>query len=367
MMKHKIAWLLLPISLSLVTACAGTKSDADKQEQGVTTVLPDGDNRVNARILKRSAFHHELISNGKVNARSKADLRFETGEVIAHIYVKNGDRVRKGQKLAELDKFRLEQRMAQVEEALAKASLDLQDVLIGQGYTSDDFTKVPAETMKLAKVKSGYDQTKSQYELTKRELEHATLVAPFDGIVANLFAKPHNPANTSEVLCTVIDTRGMEADFTVLESELPFIKIGDKVAVTPYAGGNSYEGNVSEINPLVDANGMVKIKATVNGQDKLFSGMNVRVSVRRSLGSQLVIPKTAVVLRSGKQVVFTLSNGKAMWNYVHTGLENASEYVVSDKSQKGIADGLLAGDTVIISGNLNLAHEAEVQATIHAE
>ena len=88
--------------------------------------------------------------------------------------------------------------------------------------------------------------------------------------------------------------------------------------------------------------------------------MNVRVSVKRSLGQQLVIPKTAVVLRSGKQVVFTLQEGKAMWNYVHTGLENATEYVVSDKSQKGIEEGLSEGDTVIVTGNLNLAHEAEV-------
>ena len=95
----------------------------------------------------------------------------------------------------------------------------------------------------------------------------------------------------------------------------------------------------------------------------LFSGMNVRVSVRRSLGQQLVIPKTAVVLRSGKQVVFTLQEGKAMWNYVHTGLENATEYVVSDKSQKGIEEGLLEGDTIIVTGNLNLAHEAAVKVS----
>ena len=130
--------------------------------------------------------------------------------------------------------------------------------------------------------------------------------------------------------------------------------------VLPYAGGSSFEGSVSEINPLVDANGMVKVKADVNGEGKLFSGMNVRVSVRRNLGEQLVIPKTAVVLRSGKQVVFTLKEGKAMWNYVNTGLENATEYIVSDKSRKGVEDGLLEGDTVIVTGNLNLAHEAEV-------
>lgn len=48
-------------------------------------------------------------------------------------------------------------------------------------------------------------------------MEHATLIAPFDGVVANLFSKPYNPANTSEAFCTIIDSKGMEADFTVLE------------------------------------------------------------------------------------------------------------------------------------------------------
>ena len=339
MRKYSYIWMLLCcLAYGGMTSCSGKKSDADEQDKGVSTVLPDSKNEVTVQILKRCDFHHELVSNGKVSARGQADLRFETNEV----------------------KFRLEQKLSQAEDALLKAELELKDVLIGQGYTPDDFSKVPEETMKLAKVKSGYEQSKSQYELTKRETEHATLVAPFDGIVANLFSKPYNLANTSEAFCTVIDTRGMETDFTVLENELAFIKTGDKVMITPYAGGGSYEGSVSEINPLVDANGMVKVKAAVNGQGKLFSGMNVRVSVKRSLGEQLVIPKTAVVLRSGKQVVFTLKEGKAMWNYVHTGLENATEYVVSDKSQGGVEDGLLEGDTVIVTGNLNLAHETEV-------
>jgi RND family efflux transporter MFP subunit len=359
MNKHKLAWVCLSSALIMVAACSGKKNIENESEKGVTTVLPMSKNEVKVEILKRKAFNHELVSNGKISARGKADLRFETGEVIAHIYVKNGDRVQKGQKLADLDKFRLEQKLSQSEDALLKAELELKDVLIGQGY-SPDFSKVPAETMKIAKVKSGYEQSKSQYELAKREMEHATLIAPFDGVVANLFSKPYNPANTSEAFCTIIDSKGMEADFTVLENELAFIRMGDKVVITPYAGGDAFEGSVSEINPLVDANGMVKVKALVNAGGKLFSGMNVRVSVRRSLGERLVIPKSAVVLRSGKQVVFTLKDGKAMWNYVNTGLENATECVVSDKSQKGIEDGLLEGDTVIVTGNLNLAHEAEV-------
>lgn len=360
MKKHDCIWLLLCLVSGMNTACSDKKNNTEKQEQGVTNVLPQANNEVTIQVLKRQSFNHELVSNGKVNARNKADLRFETSEVIAHIYVKNGDRVHKGQKLAELDKFRLEQKLSQSENSLLKAELELKDVLIGQGYSADDFSKVPADIMKIAKVKSGYEQSKSQYELAEREVQRATLVAPLDGVVANLFSKSYNLANTSEIFCTILDTKGMETDFTVLENELAFIKKGDKVSVLPYAGGSSFEGSVSEINPLVDANGMVKVKATVNGEGKLFSGMNVRVSVKRNLGQQLVIPKSAVVLRSGKQVVFTVKEGKAMWNYVNTGLENATECIISDKSQKGIENGLMEGDTVIVTGNLNLAHEAEI-------
>ena len=355
MEKHKCKWVLLCLALSIITACSDKKESSenkDNKEDGISTILSDAQSEVTVQVLQKQGFNHELVSNGKVSSRDKAELRFESNEVIAHIYVKNGDRVQKGQKLAELDKFRLENKLSQAENSLMKAELELKDV--------DELDKVPADVMKLAKVKSGYDQTKSQYALAKRENEHATLVAPFDGMIANLFAKPFNLANTSETFCTLIDTKGMEVEFAVLESELSLIQKGDRVVITPYAGGGAFEGSVSEINPLVDSNGMVKVKASVNGQGKLFSGMNVRVSVRRSLGEQLVIPKTAVVLRSGRQVVFTLESGQAKWNYVDTGLENATECIVSDRSQSGVTDGLLAGDTVIVTGNLNLAHEAPV-------
>ena len=230
MNKHN-STLLLCLAFVLTASCSDKQSNTEKQELGVTTVLPDAKNEVTVQVLKRQTFNHELVSNGKVNARNKADLRFETSEGIARIYVKNGDCVHKGQKLAELDKFRLEQKLSQSEDALLKAELELKDILIGQGYSVDDFSNVPAETMKIAKVKSGYDQSKSQYELAKREMEHATLTAPFDGVVANLFSKAFNLANTSEVFCTILDTKGMEAEFTVLESELSFIKKGDKVII----------------------------------------------------------------------------------------------------------------------------------------
>ena len=104
--------------------------------------------------LNTTDFNHELISNGKLSARNFVDLKFESAEPIAKIYVKNGDRVTKGQKLAELSTFRLANKTAQAKDALERAKLELQDVLIGQGYKLEDSTKVPPATMQLVKVSS---------------------------------------------------------------------------------------------------------------------------------------------------------------------------------------------------------------------
>jgi RND family efflux transporter MFP subunit len=351
-MKYK----KLPMILSLlaIVACSDGKKEKDDDGQTVETVLPDVAGEVTVMTLKMSDFKHELISNGKLSARRYVDLRFESAEPVAAIHVKNGDRVTKGQKLAELFTFRLANKTLQTKDALDRAKLELQDVLIGQGYAPGDSAGIPDATMQLVRTKSGYDQALAQHQLSVYEETNAVLKAPFDGIVANLFAKLYQTASTTDVFCTVIDPRSLEASFTVLESELPLIKTGDRVIVTPFSmPDGKTEGRISEINPLVDADGTVRVTATVTNPGKLFEGMNVRVSIQRVLDRQLVVPKEAIVLRSGKQVLFKLVDGRAYWNYVQTGLENASEYTVT-------GEGLKEGDIVITSGNINLAHEAPV-------
>lgn len=347
-------WLGMIVMAACLTACGGETQTNEKE--GVETVLPSSVAEVTVMTLKKRAFEHELVSNGKVEAKRCAALQFRTTtEPVAHIYVKNGDRVRKGQKIAELDLFTLQNKLKEAEYALEQARLEMQDVLIGQGYAPDRTADIPEDVKRLAATKSGYGQSEAAYELAKYELEQATLTAPFDGIVADLTDKECNLPQTDQPFCRILSTADMEIGFTVLESELPLIKTGDRVEVVPYAvAAGTVTGRITEINPSVDENGMVNVKAQVNGQGKLFDGMNARVSVKRSVPGQRVIPKTAVVLRSGKQVVFTLEDGKAIWNYVQTGLENLSEYTVT-------GEGMKEGAVIIATGNVNLAHETPVK------
>ncbi|MDR1407994.1 MAG: efflux RND transporter periplasmic adaptor subunit [Tannerella sp.] len=351
-MKNAVHYLSVAI-LAGAVACSEGKTEAE-EDAAVETILPEMTNAVTVMKLEITDFHHELISNGKLLAGRSADMRFESAEPVAAIHVRNGDRVDRGQPVAELAAFRLENKTVQARDALDRAKLDLQDILIGQGFAPDDSSAVPPATWELALTKSGYRQAQAQYELALHEARNAVLRAPFDGVVANLFSKTFNQASTSDVFCTIIDPGSLEASFSVLENELSLIRTGDRVVITPFARpADSVEGVLSEINPLVDENGTVRVKARISHPGQLFEGMNVRVSIQRSLGKQMVVPKEAVVIRSGKQVVFTLVDGKANWVYVRTGLENASQYT--------IVEGLNEGDIIITDGNINLAHESPVE------
>jgi RND family efflux transporter MFP subunit len=344
--------------LLLLCSCSEKKEkDSEEQDEKVTEVKDDKPVPVKVKRLEYGNFSYELISNGTVAAMQKAELKFQSQEIVRKIYVKNGVRVTKGQKIAELDKFKLETALSQSKEALERARLDLQDVLIGQGYTMADSAKIPPEVMRIAKIRSNYEQSLNNYIVAEYNLNAATLYAPFAGVVANLTAKEFNQPG-GDAFCTVIDNRSPEVVFNVLENELSLLRLNDAVIVSPFSQPDyTVEGRISEINPMIDKNGMVRVKAVINNRDnKFYEGMNVKVRVQRVLGKQLIIPKSALVLRTNRKVVFTLKDNRANWIYVETAQENSTSYVVTD--------GLHEGDSIIYEGNINLAHESPVELRV---
>ncbi|MBO5467352.1 MAG: efflux RND transporter periplasmic adaptor subunit [Prevotella sp.] len=349
----------------LLTSCQPVIKKDDNidslQKDSAILSKPHAGEPIQTMVLKEQTFNRKLAGNGKVSALHSSELHFQTREQIAHVWVKNGDRVRAGQKLAQLDLFRLERAFAQAKDNLTQSELELQDVLIGRGYSLDKQDQVSDEEMELAKVKSGYNRALIAYQLAEEELDKATLYAPFDGVIVNLNTKELNPASTNTPFCLVLNDKQMEIQFSVLESELLLVKKGCQVEVSPFASKTIVKplyGTVTEINPYVESNGMVKVKALVQNNGALFEGMNVNVLLSSPLSRSLVIPKSAVVMRSGKTVVFTKMRGKAQWNYVQILTENNDSCVVSPRSKE--YEGLAIGDTVIIKGNINLAHESEI-------
>jgi RND family efflux transporter MFP subunit len=349
-MKY-LPFLLLFCAASFLSSC--NSKDSKKKEGEAKLQHQVQKNQVKTLVIHHQDFQKQLRSNGKLVAQNKSELFFSTAGILKNLQVKNGMRVQKGRLLAQLEDFDISNQYLSAKQAMAKARLSLDDLLIGQGYALADSTSIPAQIFSIAKLKSGYQEAKLSLKKAKYNLDACSLYAPFSGVVANLNGKQYQKVDISKAFCMLVDQSQFEVEFTILESELSEVKVGQEVKITPFALDQNFKGKISEINPLVDENALVKVKAKVkNSSGELLEGMNVKVIVENQLKNQLVIPKSALLLRQNKQVVFTHKGGIAYWNYVKTENENSEAYT--------IVEGLKDGDEVIVEGNLNLAHEAKV-------
>ena len=101
--------------------------------------------------------------------------------------------------------------------------------------------------------------------------------------------------------------------------------------------------------------------ASVRGTRGLVEGMNVKLFLRSEGTPRLVVPKSAVVMRDGYDVIFTLDTAsmKAQWLYVDIAGSNSTHHAItgSERKRTEVSEGVV----VITSGNLNLADGSAVE------
>ena len=340
----------------LLLLLASCKSNTESSSTNPSESLLEEKNIVETVVLEKQDFTREIISNGKLAAIQKAELYFKNPGIIETIKVGNGEIVSVNAELARLqnDEYRFNVEKAQVN--MEKAEIDRLDALLSMGYKTGA-ENISLEHQKIADIRSGYNQANIQMAEATQQLENVILKAPFSGKVEGLKQKSFEKADLSKPFCTLINDSRFTIEFPLLETEFSEINTRQKVTVTPIAGAKQSEGNITEINPRIDENGLVWVKAEVTNPGGYLEGMNVKVSIKRAISGQLVVPKQAVVLRQNREVLFRYTGGIAYWTYINVLDENEHQYSVV--AAEGAT--LELGDTVIISNNLNLAHESEVE------
>lgn len=343
------------VLVSLLLSCQQKKEDKSNELEMHEQMM--NETYVDTMTLHVSPFDKQIICNGRLRAKAKSDLTFLSQGVTTKIYVHEGQRVGKGALIASTDK---RERMREVEKAeheLYRARIELTDKLIGLGYDAD-MKGVPDDVMQRAEVMSGYYSAKYQLQSAKKALNECNLYAPFSGRIANLEAQAYQQNNK---ICTLIDDSQFEVEFKILEAELEHITKGQKIKVSAFVEDSVFYGGViTEINPLVDDRGLIKVMARIaNKGNTLMDGMNVRVVVEQRVQNMFVVPKDAVVERDGYHVIFRYEDGRAVWTYVDIVYSNINSFAITGCQRKETS--IHEGDIIITSGNLNLADGTEVK------
>lgn len=348
-MNHNFL-ITIVAAVSLLTSCH--QKSADNLEEMARRSSRKEAVPVKTIELQPSVFYHELVSNGRTYSVNKAVVPFRVNGLIKELYIKNGQTVASGDLLAVIDDFEYRIQLSRAGEELEKAKINFKNDLLSY-FITDDTSKLSPSQIKNAKIRSGLTNAQILHKEALHNYSCTRITAPISGVVADLKALTLNPSQNYSSLCTIINDREMEVEFPVIESEFGFISKGMPVSIVPFSGSSStIPGTVTQINPRVDETGMVSIRAAFRNNGTIIDGMNVRVHIRKPEAGRLVVPKEALVIRQGKDVIFVRQDSLAIWKYVTVEFENSTSVSISE--------GLEAGDLVIIRGNVNLAHETVV-------
>lgn len=314
---------------------------------------------------------------GVVVALNEVDLRAEVGGYITAIYVKDGQRVTKGQKLYEIDRTNY-----QAAYNAAKASLDVavanqqKAEKDAQRYTNLAKQEAIAQQRvdyaltDLANASSQVAAAKANLATAQANLNRSVITSPLTGTIGISQVKLGALVSPGSTLLNTVSTNDpMAVDISVNQRDVQrFIALqknpGQSVSDSIFSieqNGNTYNlnGNIVAIDRSVDpGSGTITVRISFpNPNGLLISGMTCNVNVRnKSPEPQLIIPHKAVVEQLGKYSVYVVGDSsKVEARLVELG-SRVNDRIV-------IREGLKEGEVIVSEGIMKLRPGAVVQAT----
>lgn len=344
-----VSFVLLLFVLAIIAGCAAKEKIQEEDPQQARRDIPPTEVQVVEAV--RKPFEYLIYTSGRVQAVEEVQVKFRRAGMVEKVWVGNGQRVKKGDVLAQLEYARQQLQLERARVQLEEKKLAFEDQMMSfNGADSVRQKRIKANIL----ISSGLAAAEVAYKEAALEYEHTFVRAALGGVVSGMEVKPGNPVEEGKLFCYLHNPAAMAVVCDVLEVDALRLKQGIQAEVNVAGEELSYSGRVAELNPRVDEKtGMVNVAILIaQNNASLLPGMHVQVVLRLPHEQHLIVPKEAVVIRSGRSVVFTAEDGLAKWNYVNTGRENGKEVE--------ILDGLVEGKAVIVTNNLQLAHDAPV-------
>lgn len=348
--------------------------------------------KVYVETVKTRKLESVVTAPAEINPSLKINVGAHIVGKIEHLYIKEGDVVRRGQKLIDLERPAYEAQYQRAQAELANRRIEVERARVAlstadltykravsmqnQGLSAQelfDKAKLDIENARAgyASAQEGVRQAQALLVSAQTDLSHTTIVSPIDGKVVQLNAHEgevvvtgtmNNPAS---VIAVIADLGEILAEADVGETEVVGIKLGLPAKIKVDAVPNKeYEGRVVEIGSSATQRagnvGMryFKVKSAIsNGDDRLRPGMTAQVSIiTSSEPNAIAVPIQSVVERvppspnakktdtadenaAKKKYVFVVKDGVAKMTEVATG--------ISDTTHVAIVSGLKAGDQLV--------------------
>ncbi|ENM5918942.1 efflux RND transporter periplasmic adaptor subunit [Vibrio mimicus] len=320
---------------------------ADKAPQAKMT-------RVSVTEAELKSIPETIEDVGKVFAVDMAALSFNIDEKISLIHVNDGDRVKKGQLIAELSSG-----IARTDVAKAQSEFNLARNKLGRSLNMIEREPGSIPPQEIYVLKENVNLAKAELEQKKVILKNYQLIAPFDGYLTDFKQSEGSYIKSFTPLVSIFKLNPVEIFYSVSQEDLEKVALNQNVEVTTSAVKNTtFNGVVDYISPKVNLNsGQVDVHARVkNPALKLSPGMFVNVKHFIDSNQQYVlVPQTAINVKDKERYVWLLNNDQTVsQRSVKLGANLNDGNVV-------IQEGLVEKDQVVITGSQWLKEGTKVQ------
>jgi membrane fusion protein, multidrug efflux system len=356
-MKPWLRWLLLAVVITLL-AVGGLRWFKGRTQVGSpaatapAAAAPAAAQRLelapqDVLAVARVPLTRTLEVSGSLKAVNSAFVKARVAAELQRLTVREGDTVRAGQVIGQIDPTEFDWKLRQAEQqaAAAKAQLEIAQrqltnnkALLAQGFISP--TALETSASNEAAAQATLQAALAVVELARKQRADATLTAPINGTVAQRLTQPGERVPLDGRIVEIVDLSQLELEAAIAPQDLPALRVGAKARLVVEGSTETVPATVVRLNPSAQAGSRTVLAyLAVAPHPSLRNGLFARGTIELEQRSALAIPLSAARTDQGQPYAIRIDGGRAQQRPLTLGMRGQSGGVAMVEVLTGLAEG----------------------------
>ena len=359
-MKRWMKWAAVVLVVAVAGGFTARTLKARKQEQAAASAPASAPlalefgpaDTVKAQTLPLT---RTLTISGGLRAVNTAVVKARVAAEVKSLTVREGDSVKAGQVIGQLDTSEFDLRVRQAEQTaassraqvdMAKRTLDNNRALVAQGFISPTALETSISTE--AAAQATYQSALAATGLARKSRADAALVAPISGVVSQRLVQPGERVGVDAKLVEVVDLSRIELEAAVAPEDVGAVQIGQVAKLEVDGLAQAATATVTRINPSTQAGTRsVMVYLALQAQPGLRQGLFARGRIELQRSDVLAVPVSAVRVDQGKPYVLAIESGKVALRTVELGARGDAVFDGRADSAVEVKTGVAAGAVLL--------------------
>ncbi len=358
-MKRWMKWAIALLALLLLAGFVARSIMMRRQDAAAALGTPAAPllelSSADVLVLRPLELTRTLVVSGGLKAVNSAVVKARVAAEIKSLTVREGDSVKAGQVIGQLDTAEYDLRLRQAEQTaasaraqldIAKRALENNRALVAQGFISP--TGLETSVSNEAAAQAAWQAAAATADLARKSRADSVLVAPISGVVSQRLAQPGERVGVDVKIVEVVDLSRLELEAAVAPEDVGGVQIGQVARLAVDGLAEPASATVVRINPSTQSGTRaVLVYLALQPQPGLRQGLFARASIEMQRKTTLAVPLAAVRIDQAQPYVLVVQNGKVALRTVSLGLRGEARLDGRIDSVVELTGGVQAGDTIL--------------------